>query len=129
MAFKGHAEANFPATFDARKFVVHVHSREERDGLGVRNLAVEQRSQAVAAGESVEEFVRSHVVLREQPSRPVRELRQGAFPQDLVFLVGDGAKAMFVEGEGIGASQECADARAFTFSWLLLEYLLLELAC
>src|SRR5580765_1140311 len=115
MAFKGHAHAKLPATFDARQLLVQVHPGEKGDRLGVRDFAVEQRSQAVPTGEAVEKFVRRYVVLREQTRGPVGELRQCALPKNLVFLVGDGAKAMLVECKSVGTSEQGTATRAFPF--------------
>lgn len=49
-------------------------------------------------------------------------------PQDLVFLIGNGAEAVLVESKGIGASQESAPARAFPFAVFLFQFPGFELA-
>src|SRR4051812_47741691 len=87
----------------------------------MRNLAVEQRCQAMAAGNAIEECVRRKVLAGIPPSIPFRELIQRAAPNNLFLLVLDFAETILIERKCIGTAQQCPPARPFPFAILLFQ--------
>src|SRR6267378_4462003 len=92
------------------------------------DLAIEQRSQAVPAGNAVEKFIRANILLQGPGGGPFRELAERAPPHDLFFLVFNTAEAVFIQRKRIRAPQQGTPARPLPFAIFLLQLPWFDLA-
>src|SRR3954452_9168562 len=92
------------------------------------HLAIQQRRQAVAAGQAVKKFVRSQRLLAVARSAPTREVWQRAAPHHLLFLVFHLTQSVFVQRVSIRAPEQGAPARTLPLAVFLFHFPRFELA-
>src|SRR5882724_3891450 len=84
--------------------------------------------QSMTAGQSIKKIIGGNVLVDRSTRIPIRKILQCALPNHLIFLLINGAQAIFIKRERIGAPQQRASARAFPFSVFLLEFPRFELS-
>src|SRR3954467_9940919 len=91
------------------------------------DLTIQQRRQAIAAGDAIKKAVGRESCIGGLGRRPFRKLGEGALPNDLFLLIFDAAQPVLEQRISIGAPEQRATARAFPFSKFLLQFPWLEL--
>src|ERR1051326_5636789 len=126
-AARGFAHAKFPTSLDPGEVVMEDGASQEGNSGGVRDFAIQQRSQTVPAGNAVEKIIGTDILAGYLPAIPLRKLFDGALPKYFVLARVDAAQRIFIQRVGIGAFQHQPAAGAFPFAVLLLQVPRLQL--
>src|ERR1043166_9681820 len=124
---EGGAHAEIPAAFDLGQILMEIHAVQQRNGWGMADFPIEQRRQAVTAGEIIQELIWREVLTNRPAFIPLGQLLQGALPQHLIIFFTNAPEPTFIERKGIRALKEGPAARPFPFAMLLLQFSGLEL--